>query len=246
VTVVRPRAFSTIASPVTTLVAACCISASSCGAEAPPMLSATEAGADGGAADGAFDSASAACSPYVTNVVGVDYGPGAGFGQTSFPTVVKGPPKGGGCCQGSLHVLSLGSGGSITVEFGQVIVDGPGPDFVVFENPFNIGQNPENPNADPATVEASADGMSWVAFPCGATAYPWGSCAGWHPVFANADTNALDPLDPAAAGGDAFDLEALPAAAPLTEARYVRITDRADVPGDFDLDAISIVHGRCR
>jgi hypothetical protein len=186
------------------------------------------------------------CSPFITNVIHVDYGAGAGFGQGSFPAVVEGPPKGGGCCKGSLNVLSLGDGGSIVVEFGQTIVDGPGPDFIVFENAFDIGGDPKNPYADPASVEVSADGANWVGFPCTASAYPWGACAGWHPVFANPDVNAIDPLDPATAGGDAFDLADLPSDAGVTDVRYVRIVDRPDIPGDFDLDAIGVVHGRCR
>ncbi len=86
--------------------------------------------------------------------------------------------------------------------------------------------------------------MTFHAFPCTATAYPYGSCAGWHPVLANADTNEIDPTDPAVAGGDAFDLADLG----VTEARFVRITDRVDltgVAGTFDLDAASIVHAEC-
>jgi hypothetical protein len=227
-----------------------------CGSGAAPVAVETpdaaseagdDAGTDAGAADaGAAESGLVACSPFVTNVVRVDYGSGAGFGQSSFPSVVEGPPRGGGCCRGSLNVLSLGDGGSIVVEFGQIIVDGPGPDFIVFENPFDIGADPLKPNADPATVEVSADGAEWFTFPCTAMAYPWGACAGWHPVFANPDANAIDPLDPAVAGGDTFDLADLAAGGGPTEARYVRITDRPDVAGDFDLDALAIVHGRCR
>jgi hypothetical protein len=121
-----------------------------------------------------------------------------------------------------------------------------GPDFIVFENAFDIGGDPKNPYADPASVEVSADGATWVGFPCVATTYPWGACAGWHPVFASPGTNAIDPLDPATAGGDAFDLADLPGDAGVTEVRYVRIIDRADISGDFDLDAIGVVHGRCR
>lgn len=195
------------------------------------------------------DSASdgpAACSPYITNVIHVDYGPGAGFGQNAFPRVVQGPPSGGGCCRGSLSVLSLGEGGSIVVELGQTIIDGPGPDFIVFENPFNVGGDPMNPFAEPGTVEVSADGVNWVGFSCTASTYPYGSCAGWHPVFANPASNQIDPLDPAVAGGDAFDLADLPGDVGISEARYVRITDRADLSGDFDLDAVGVVHGRCR
>jgi hypothetical protein len=232
-----------------------------CGSEAtPPVVetgdAAREADDDPGKSptgDGnlgmppdAAESGFPACSPFVTNVVRVDYGPGAGFGQSAYPSVVEGPPRGGGCCRGSLHVLSLGDGGNIVVEFGQVIVDGPGADFIVFENPFDIGADPLNPNADPATVEVSADGAEWFAFPCSATGYPWGACAGWHPVFANPEANAIDPLDPGIAGGDPFDLADLAADGGPTEVKYVRITDRPDVVGDFDLDALGVVHGRCR
>ena len=200
----------------------------------------------GGATPEAMPDAGASCSPFITDVVRVDYGPGAGFGQNAFPRVVEGPPKGGGCCQGSLNVLSLGEGGSIVVELGQTIVDGPGPDFIVFENPFDIGGDPSKPNADPATVEVSVDGSAWFSFECTATAYPYGSCAGWRPVFTNPDTNAIDPLDPSVAGGDPFDLADLAAKGGPPEARFVRITDRVDVSGDFDLDAVGVVHGRCR
>jgi len=186
------------------------------------------------------------CSPYVVNVTNVAYGLGAGFGQGRFPDVVEGPPRGGGSWTGSLDVLSLGEGGSIVVELGPVIVDGPGPDFIVYENPFDIGGDATKPFAEVGTVEVSADGSAFRAFGCQATSYPYGSCAGWHPVFANPDTNAIDPLDPSAAGGDAFDLADLQGDAGLSEVRFIRITDRADMAGDFDLDAVGVVHGRCR
>jgi hypothetical protein len=186
------------------------------------------------------------CSPYITNVTRADYGPGAGFGQNAVPRVVQGPPSGGGCCKGSLSVLSLGEGGSIVVELGQTIIDGPGADFIVFENAFSIGADPNNPFAEPATVEVSADGVTWTGFPCTAGAFPYGHCAGWHPVLANPATNQIDPTDPAVAGGDAFDLGDLPGDAGISEVRYLRITDRADLSGDFDLDAVAVVHGRCR
>jgi hypothetical protein len=63
-------------------------------------------------------------------------------------------------------------------------------------------------------------------------------------VLANPDENTIDPTDPAVAGGDAFDLADLG----VSEARYVRITDRIDLTGSsgtFDLDAVSIVHAQC-
>src|SRR6185503_11499167 len=109
------------------------------------------------------------------------------------------------------------------VELGQNIVDGPGADFIVFENAFDIGGDPQKPNADPATVEISSDGLDWFAYPCTSTVFPFETCAGWRPVFANGDGNGTSPLDPATAGGDAFDLADLPADAGIREARYLRI-----------------------
>jgi hypothetical protein len=59
-----------------------------------------------------------------------------------------------------------------------------------------------NPFAELATVEVSADGATWSAYPRTVTQYPYGSCAGWHPVYANPD-NGIDPLGPVV-----FDLDA--------------------------------------
>lgn len=67
------------------------------------------------------------------------------------------------------------------------------------------------------------------------------SCAGWHPVYANPGANSIDPLDPSVAGGDPFDL----ADVGLSMARFVRISDRADLPTVFDLDAVGIVNAAC-
>ena len=75
--------------------------------------------------------------PFADVVVSYDPGEGAGFGQEDFPSIVLGPPMGGGENAGSLDVLSLGENGSIILEMTDgAIVDGPGADFIVFENPF--------------------------------------------------------------------------------------------------------------
>ena len=116
-------------------------------------------------------------------------------------------------------------------------------DFVVFENAFWIGGDETQSFAELASIAVSEDGVSWHEFPCGATAPPYGSCAGVQPVFANADDGAIDPLS-FEAGGDRFDLADLG----LTRARYVRVTDRADLvgmDGVFDLDAIGILNAQC-
>jgi hypothetical protein len=226
-----------------------------CGASSVGMMSGSDDAAATGSAGaaGMFGAAGAAgadddqsCpSRFATSVVSFTAGPGSNFGQADLPQIVLGPPKGGGADMGSLDVATLGNGGTITLGFApSEIVDGPGPDFIVFENPFDIDGNPDDPFAELATVAVSEDGQNFQSFPCTATAYPYGECAGWHPVFANADTNRIDPTDPAVAGGDAFDLAELG----VTRARYVRITDRVDLTGPngtFDLDAVSIVHAAC-
>jgi hypothetical protein len=162
-----------------------------------------------------------------------------------LPDVVLGPPKGAGASNGSFDVVTLGNGGSITLGFApSVIVDGPGPDFIVFENAFYVGGDQDAPYAELASVEVSDDGEHFEAFPCTASEAPYGSCAGINPVYANPETNTIDPTDPAVAGGDAFDLADLGVA----QARYVRITDRVDLTGTnglFDLDAVSIVNVDC-
>jgi hypothetical protein len=184
-------------------------------------------------------------SRFATSVESFSAGPGPDFGQAALPDIVLGPPKGAGAGMGSVDVASLGNGGTITLGFApSVIVDQPGPDFIVFENAFFVSGNPSAPFAELATVEVSDDGLDFQAFPCSATAPPYGSCAGWHPVYANATENSIDPTDPAVAGGDPFDLAELG----ITRARYVRITDRVDLDGldgTFDLDAVSISHAEC-
>src|SRR5439155_3171151 len=148
----------------------------------------------------------------------------------------------------------------------NVIVDGPGADFTVFENAFlTRGLNTGGPFAEPATVSVSADGVHFVAFPCRTDEAPYyPGCAGVYPVFANArDPNAPSPLvpttvpiadlvglpidgftPPPGSGGDSFDL----AEVGLSAVRFVRIDAgpiKADLGGGlsgFDLDAVAAVH----
>jgi len=197
------------------------------------------------AADATAPGGSPSCtSRFATSVESFVAGPGPDFGRANLPDVVLGPPKGRGAINGSLDVVTLGNGGAITLGFApSVIVDGPGPDFIVFENAFYVDGDADNPYAELASVEVSDDGAHFEAFSCTATAAPFDGCAGVHPVYANPD-NTIDATDPAVAGGDAFDLAELG----LTRARYVRIVDRVDSTGGngtFDLDAVSIVNASC-
>ncbi|MEZ4225517.1 MAG: hypothetical protein R3B13_31485 [Polyangiaceae bacterium] len=172
------------------------------------------------------------------------FGPGQNAGQNRFPTPLLGGPRGAGCCAGSLDVVSLGNGGSVVLAFAHnAIVDGPGDDFVVFENAFFVDGDEGRVFAELAEVAVSEDGEVWHAFPCDAVAPPYDRCAGVAPVYANVDDNSIDPLGKDA-GGDRFDLAELG----LERARYVKITDRADIAGMngvFDLDAVAILNAEC-
>lgn len=173
---------------------------------------------------------------FATHVLEVAYGPGQDHGRDAMPAIALGPPEGGGCCAGSLDVVSLGNGGAIVLGFaGNGIVDGPGSDFIVFENAFEFGSALF---AELGTVEVSDDREIWHAFPCDAIDPPYGSCAGHHPV------SLEGPGEVESGGGDPFDLAEIG----LTAARFVRITDRVDLDGAtgvFDLDAVGIVYPAC-
>lgn len=188
--------------------------------------------------------------PFAAAVAAYVPGSNGGFGAERLPDIVLGPPHGGGATQGSLHVLALGIGGSITLEFApRAICNGPGPDFTIFENAFHIGSSAGPLFTEYAYVAVSQNGMDFIEFP-----YDPGTgagLAGRTPVFSHPD-NGIDPLDPSVSGGDTFDLDAIG----LDWVRYVRITDVAgaipdvgDMPqftlapnAGFDLDAAAALH----
>nr|WP_143195887.1 cell surface protein [Archangium sp. Cb G35] len=178
-------------------------------------------------------------NPFADKVFSFSPGDSAGFGQDGYPTIVLGPPRGGGSGMGSLDVLSLGERGEIVLEFTDIgVVDGPGVDLLVFENAFSN-------YAETAFVAVSEDGKTWREFPCdpsdGTQGYP--GCAGVKPVFSTPD-NGISPTDPSVAGGDGFDLSTLGVA----RARFIRIRDSGlngygFTSGGFDLDAVAVVNG---
>jgi hypothetical protein len=200
----------------------------------------TEAAVDAGSPDAHWVDSCGHSRPDVFGDEVVSFAPGAtaGYGQSQLPCVVLGPPMGAGPSAGSLDVLSLGNRGSIVLAFDDVeVVDGPGPDLLVFENAL--------PGfAEPGFVAVSEDGRTWHEWPCAPqdvdAGYP--GCAGVHAVLSN-PTNGISPTDPSTAGGDAFDLADLG----VKQARYVRIRDSGfshygGTTGGFDLDAIAAVH----
>ena len=182
--------------------------------------------------------------PYARELINSTAGSGAGYGQDKLPDIVLGPPESGTPNSGAMHVLSLGVGGEIVLSFGeQTIVDGEGPDFIVWENAFWISGDPENPFAELGEVSVSMDGETWHVFPCDPTLEEGydNHCAGWRPRL-EYDPCVLVPLKPEDVGGDAFDLADLE----LTEIRYVRIRDLSSSGGapsaGFDLDAVGAVY----
>ena len=173
---------------------------------------------------------------FATGVVDHAFGGGQNHNQgAAFPAAVLGPPV----ANDPGAVVSLGNGGWVVLEFSDdAIVDGPGVDFTVFENPLGTFK-------ELATVAVSDDARHWIEFPCTAAqdAADLGFCAGVSVVFSSPN-NGLDPLDPAVSGGDHYDLSDIH----LSHARYVRITDRVDLTGlagVFDLDAVGIVNAEC-
>lgn len=185
-------------------------------------------------------------SPFIEQVVSYTIGASGGANQDKLPGIVMGPPQGGGKNTGGVDTFSLGEKGSIILAFNDCwISDGPGTDFIVFENAFTIG-NTTIPFSEPGVVGLSMDGVIFTDFPCDLKQSPdYPGCAGTHPVLSNPN-NTIDPLDPATAGGDPFDLSTIG----VKTARFVRIKDQGLSPlkgangtNGFDLDAIAIVHG---
>lgn len=178
--------------------------------------------------------------PFAVEIVDVDFGEGAGFGQDRLPDVVLGPPVAPESSRsGSLDVLSLGAGGSIVLRMGTPVVDEDGVDLLVFENVFQF-QNADGTfdvNAEPGEVSVSEDGEAFVTFACDPAGAPPNGCAGY------ALTLGGEPTVPETAGGDGFDL----ADVGLATATFVRIVDRGPQSGvgtsaGFDLDAVAAVH----
>jgi len=162
------------------------------------------------------------------------------FRAADLPQIVLGAPRGTGLGSGSLDIVSLGAainddggaaapyGGSIMLEFTDNLVwDGPGVDFTIFENVFYICNaagtlDPETRFMEPAIVSVSQDGVNWLQFPVDFSPrydpesgelnlrHPYcynSGFAGVNPVMSNGYDP--DPTDPAMSGGDSFDISAL-------------------------------------
>lgn len=199
--------------------------------------------------------------------------PESGLRVPELPGIVLGPPGDSLPVSGSTSTVSLGHNGWILLEFtDNLIVDGPGPDLIVFENAFFKSFVPTDPNqaysvfAEPGAVAVSDDGVMFHQFPYDpnalalvgqdatpSTALPrLRGLAGITPTFTGNwtvpdDPNVWDPNGPggvSGAGGDAFDL----ATVGLSTARFVLITDLglntgfAGAAEGFDLDAVVAIN----
>ena len=166
--------------------------------------------------------------------------------------LISGPPAGGTSLvpnADTTTLATLADGAELLLDLGGIVLhDGPGPDFAVYENPMMTVTSRAQRAIDPARVEVSADGITYVpltgapdpaslplGFPTDARAFGRNT-VGREPVFANAE-NGMAPGS-AEAGGDLLDL----AGCGLSEVRFVRIVD---YPGDnrgADIDALAWIH----
>jgi hypothetical protein len=180
-------------------------------------------------------------SRFATQVVQVRQGSGSGI---FIPANTLGHPRGAGLFSGSTNVLSLGDGGDVTLGFSVLIADGPGVDFLVFENAFLVGDL--RSYSEPFFVEVSTDGVRFARFPTrygGPAVAPgpfdpfavgtYAGFGGGHAILANDLLRPeIDPFDPCTAGGEGFDLSVLrthplvvSGAVQLMAIQYVRLVD---------------------
>lgn len=203
-------------------------------------------------ANEAIDSNLCADDP-VIGIEGIEslfLGKGGGFGKDKLPAIIQGGPE--ATSQAAVEgVLSLGIDGEIVVSFGKYeIVDGPGDDFIIFENSFLTA--PYQSYAEPALVSLSQDGKTFDAFPCDQSiiqgnadtnewAYP--GCAGVIPV--NPVSSCQQSVIDSQSGGDRFDLATIK----MPSARYMKIRDlglsmMGESTKGFDLDAVVLINYR--
>ncbi len=181
-------------------------------------------------------------------VYSYSFGNGQTFGQDSvyFPGNVLGLPdsnaSGSSPSSSPTEICSLGEGGEIVLGFkNKILVDGPGADFIVFENAFYINGDTTSVFVEPGTVSVSRDGVTFIDFPIDTLTLQ--GCAGITPT-----KDPSRPFDPDLAGGDAFDLATIG----MDSVRYIKIKDfvyyiknnpnhpyYSPILSGFDLDAVT-------
>ena len=187
-------------------------------------------------------------SVFATQVLGSNTQGNAGGG-------IFAPANALGAPNGPTGVHSLGIAGDLTLGFALPIVDGPGADLIVGENPFRLTPGGWDAFAELMFVEVSSDGVHFARFPSRYFGLPvapgpfgtvqvgtYGNLAGQTPVLATSP--GIDAQDVVDAGGDAFDLADL-AADPLVVLGLVDLQAIAqvrlvDVVGGQSTDSLGV------
>jgi hypothetical protein len=163
-------------------------------------------------------------------------------------------------------IVSLGDSGTALLSFVKPIYDGPGPDFVVFENGFPDPVNPNMAFLELAFVEVSSDGINFFRFPATSNSQLDSQVAG---AGVYMDASRINNLAGKYIGsyGTPFDLQELSGTTGLdvNQVRFVRLVDvigsitgqgsvdnmgqRINDPyptnfptGGFDLDAVGVIN----
>ena len=161
---------------------------------------------------------------YADTVVRAEGASGTGFGD---PKRAANGVRGGGAFAGGMDVFSLdqSTDSVLTLRWnGKQVCNQAGLDFVVFENGFTDRRSGVA-FFEPIIVSVSVDGNEFVEFPhefLGGD-HPelvgrrdsWVGFAGLNAVLYHEENNnrvnqGINPLDPARAGGDGFNLDQLP------------------------------------
>ena len=179
--------------------------------------------------------------------------PGGPFASVGDNSMVLGKALSNG-------VLSLGDGGSATCTFASPIVNGPGPDFAVFENGF------DDLFLELAFVEVSSDGINFIRFRCHSLTDTLTQTDSFGPTDATRVNNFAGKYR--GGYGTPFDLAELAGAQNLnvnavTHVRVIDVIGNISLPyatrdsygrkindpwptdfpsGGFDLDAIGVIH----
>ena len=150
---------------------------------------------------------------------------------SSDPALAVGAPG------GPDNVLRLGNGGSASIGFGEggarrCIVDGTGPDFIVFSSAVPVTDPVDGPGtySQVMLVELSPDGLAWHAMPYHTvTSDPYVDPARYDVGLAGVSPTV--GTGSAARGGDAFDLADVRDLGGVVCA--VRVTDAWGVVADY-------------
>lgn len=142
------------------------------------------------------------------------------------------------------QILSIGLDGEIIIGLkDNLIIDKPGPDFIIFENAF-INQFNNKIYAEPAVISVSKDGINFIEFPYDILTLE--GLAGVTPTI-----GSEDPFNHPKCGGDAFDLSTID----IDSVKYIKIKDITSqilnntshpnydpTLSGFDLDAIAVIN----